>query len=185
MSERLPGLYLVVDSDGSHMDIDCGVVQSLSDNIHVSTARVPIVTYTAENAFLFDTGTTDSFSAQIIRKNPIAGENGITEVINDSTVLESADWGDTRSWSNRVWKEALTKFINRWQARTDGCRMIYVPVVQDPRGYQGGDVFQRSIDVNVYIKSISFSYSTTSAEVIKATLEFTVGSMCGKQQVRW
>ena len=167
------------------MDLNCGTVQNLSDDIHVSTARVPIVTYTAENAFLFDTGATDSYSIQVIRKNPIAGENGITEVINDSTVLETADWGDTRSWSNRVWKEALTLFINRWQARTDGCRMIYVPVVQDSRGYDGKDVYQRSIDVNVYVKSISFTYSISSAEVIRATIDLSVGSMCGKQQVRW
>lgn len=180
-------LRLVANTDGILMDIDCGTVISFSDNPNVSTTRVPIVTYTAENAFLFDTGATDSFTIQVARKNPIKGQDGVTQdIIDDSSVYKNRVWGDTTCWSNRVWKEALTLFINRWQARTDGCKLTYTPVVQVNGGYDSHDLYQRSINsVNVYIKSISFSYDVSSHELIRATLNINVGSMCGRQNIRW
>ena len=167
--------------DGVYMHIDCGIVISIDDTPHVSISRTKIPTYSAENAFLFDTGATDTYTITVKRLNPTGDD-----VVNDSSVYTQAQWGDTTRWSNRVWKEALTLFINRWQARTDGCIMSFIPEVQVQGGFDEHDLFQRRIDnINVYIKTMSFDYDTSSAELITVNMTVVMGSMCGRQRVRW
>ena len=160
----------------------------MSDDIHVSTSTTPIVTYSAENAFVFDTGATNTYTFTIMRKNPHVGE-----VVNGSTVtqviegdLSASTWTCTYEWSNASWKKAMTAFINRWQAKTNGCKMYYTPIVQIQSLGEKQDVFQRRIDgVNIYLKSISFEYTITSPEIIKTTLSVMLGSMCGPQRTEW
>ena len=159
-------------------DIECDTVVSFTDSVNASISQTPIVTYTAENAFTFDTGATATYTFSIMRKNPKSA------IDNDSEL--HGNWSNSHLWSNRLWKIALTKFINRWQAKTDGCRVYYTPYVQESGGYDTQDVYQRRIsNVNVYLKSIVFQYSVSSLEVLNVTVNATVGSMCGKQRVVW
>jgi hypothetical protein len=166
----------------SQWTLDCGVVESVQDNVTVSLSTTPIVTYSAENAFVFDTGATNTYTFHIVRKNPI----GRGEVIDDEYTAFSGYWENSERWSNRVWMMGLRKFINRWQARSDGCKLYFTPLVQDKDGYDRYDVYQRRLDgVNVYLKGVTFNYTVNSPEIIRATISVTLGSMCGKQRAKW
>lgn len=166
--------------------LDCGAVTLLSDRVNVTVSHTPIVTYSAENAFLFDTGATDQLAITLVRKNPPNAYDPLDGGIPDATLL-SGQWTDTHTWCNRLWKSAISMLINRWQAETDGCKIYFTPVVQVENGYAGtGDLYQRGLyGVNAYIKSESITYNTKSYEVINVSLNLTVGTMCGDVKVVW
>ena len=181
-------LELVVYDGTLTKRVDCGTVVSVSDNVQVNLSTTPIVTYTAENAFVFDTGATNTYTFTIVRKNPIPGEviNGevVHEVING--IPNDSGWTCTYEWSNSSWKKAMAAIINRWQAKTNGCKLYYTPIVQVDTETGRRDVFQRRIDgINVYLKSLTFDYTTAAPEVIKANISVTMGSMCGSQRISW
>lgn len=171
-----PELSLYAKVDGYTWNLDCGIVQSVDDRVQVNLSTTPIVTYDAENAFVFDTGATNTYTFKVIRKNPNPNTDG--------DLVPNSNWSldETKEWSNRKWKEALTLFINRWQALSDGCVLNYTPVVQ----VGGEDVYQRSLtNLRGYLKSVIFEYSANSVETITANISFTLGSMCSRQRIQW
>lgn len=177
----------MVTKTGVSKNLDCGIVSMLSDRVNVSISHTPIVTYTAENAFLFDTGATDQISITLLRRNPENAYDPIDEGLSDTHILQDTDWSDSHIWCNRLWKEALVMLINRWQVDTDGCLIHFTPVVQVPGGYMdSGDLYQRGIyGANAYLKSESITYDIKSHELISATIDLVIGSMCGDKKVVW
>ena len=181
--------------------LDMGV-QRLNDEITISVLQVPIVTYEAENAFSYDTSAQNQFTLTITRKNPDDAYDPLDDqdLINSITVFPEGEdaeeiidnerlfgagrnWDNSATWCNRFWKKALTALINRWQARTDGNRMSFVPVVLSG-GENSEGVFQhRIVNANVYIKSVSFTYTTDSPEVINVQMTLVMGTMSGQRQV--
>lgn len=149
--------------------IDCGVVTSVSDDIKSNVLVTPIVTYDADNAFAFDTGSTENITFSVVRRCP----NPLDPTEMDDTSIDST------KWSNRKWMLELTSVINRWQMKTDGCTLTYTPIVQtyDPTSETYTDVYQRTISANAYIKTISISYDTSSHEILRAQIIASVGSM--------
>ena len=171
-------LLLSYDEGGTTYALECGTVVSVGDNVKASVLVTPIVTYTANNAFAFDTGATENLTFNITRRNPPETDDESTTVIDIPTVVDyhtlpTGPWENTHRWCNRMWKIALERFIDRWQMRTDGCKVRFVPYVKK----NGEDVYQKEIDVNGYLKSLTIQYSTMSCEVLTVQLSIAVGSM--------
>lgn len=192
-------LYIGMTED---FTLDMGV-QKLNDSISVSIFQKPIVTYQAEDTFAYDVSAQDGFTITITRKNPdnaydptddpsvsssvttLDGEDGEDAVDNARL---STDWNASSSpsftWCNRLWKKALTSLINRWQMRTDGNRLTFIPVVTRDGTPNTEGVFQHRIEnANVYLKSITFTYTDDTPEVITAQISMVMGSMSGKRQM--
>jgi len=184
-------LYIGMDIDKV---LDMGV-QKLEDSLIVNMVSGPIVTYSAENAYAFDIGTQNELSIHITRRNPqnaydplddtdleyTLGDDEDVEDAADRTLLEGS-WEHSGTWCNRLWKKALTSLINRWQARTDGNRLTFIPVVTIDGTADTDGVFQRKIvDANVYMKTLSISYSINSPEVLEVSINLVRGSMCGQR----
>lgn len=143
--------------------------QAVSDEINVSVSVTPIVTYNAENAFVFDLQATEKISFSFTRKNP----TGIIHVMNNNVMTEMPlPWdasSDDRHWSNRTWMNKLRNFIDCWQTDSDGCKLTYEPL---------DDTLQAAIpSLNVYVQTLQYNMNTSSNEVVNGTLTLQVGSM--------
>ena len=164
-------LLLSYTKDGIEYMLECGTVTAVNDDVKADVLVTPIVTYTANNAFAFDSGATENLTFNIKRRNPSDAYDDLS-VINQTT-LPTGPWTDTHMWCNRMWKIALESFIDRWQMKTDGCRVRFVPYVKN----NNGGIYQKEIDVNGYLKSLTIQYSTTSNELLSVQLSIAVGTM--------
>ena len=157
-----------------------GIMKNFDDNITTSVSVTPIITYNAENAFAFDIQATESINLSFVRKNPC---NKIQ--VLDNGVLRDVQlpWDgseDDRHWSNRKWVNEASSLINRWQAETDGCVLIYDPLdptlqlAMDPRSDLD---YETEKARNVFIQQFSFNFGISSPETVNGTLLLQVGSM--------
>ena len=168
------GMLTLSYSTGSKTySLDCGTVTAVNDDITASVLVTPIVTYTADNAFAFDTGAVENLTFTIKRRNP---DNAIDLSdlldVTHPTILD-VDWANTAQWSNRAWKTALVSMVDRWQMRTDGCTVLFTPAVPG----SGDGVYQRKIEVNAYIKQLNITYDISSLEVLSVSIGLAVGTM--------
>ena len=195
IQHQLGHLYLGMSSEHT---LDMGI-QRMTDSISASIVQTPIVTYTAENAFTYDVSARDQFTLTITRKNPdnaydplddsdfienlsSPGEGEDAEDYIDNACL-SESWEYSGMWCNRLWKKALTSLINRWQVKTDGNRMTFIPVVTRDGTPATEGVFQhRIVDANVYIKTLTFTYGEYP-EVIDVSITLVMGTKSGKRQI--
>ena len=192
---QLGHMYLGMSEDHT---LDMGI-QKLTDSITASIVQFPIVTYSAENAFTYDTSSRNQFTLTITRQSPDDAYDPLDDdqfIVNVPEPQEGEDaedavdnaylagsWANSGTWCNRLWKKALTSLINRWQAKTDGNRMTFIPVVtrDGTAGTEG--VFQhRIVNANVYIKTLSFTYGEYP-EVIDVSLTVVMGTMSGQRQI--
>ena len=166
------------DATGKEYTLNCGTVTAVSDDIKANVLQTPIPVYSADNAFAFDTGSTENLQFTIVRRNPVSEETnpGIPDNVPD---IYEADWVNTEQWSNRVWKMALISMIDRWQMKTDGVQVLFTPIVQvqDSPNDPIRDVYQATIDVRGYMKSLSITYDISSFEVLRVQLAIAVGSI--------
>lgn len=144
-----------------HPKIVIDTVSALSDNISSSVLVTPIVTYDAENSFAFDTSATESFSFSFKRVTP---ENPI----NTST--------DPEKWDNAKWMCELIKYVNCWQAKTDGITFQY-------EGSSDVIPFFPAIKCRAYIKSISFTRPKGYSDMISGTVSLQTGSMLNRNRL--
>lgn len=133
------------------------VVTSITDSVSASVTRVPIVTFKADQAFAFDTGTTSSMSFSITRMNPADPDDSPSNT-------------NSRTWSNKRFEKELVRYIDRWQAETDGCQLVFEPFTSG----------QRTIEENVYLSSISISVEKGIAETLYISLDVDVGTMTAR-----
>ena len=132
-----------------------GTVERISHNLSKSCMITALVSLRAESAFGLDTKTGKTITLSFSRVNPISP--------ND-------DSSDSTRWSNAFWKGELIKAVNRWQCRTDGARLSFIPSSDNP--------YMPPIDdVNGYIKTLSFSYTSSNNTMISGSMEFHVGTM--------
>ena len=164
-------LLLSYTKNGIEYMLECGTVTAVNDDVKADVLVTPIVTYTANNAFAFDSGATENLTFNIKRRNPSDAYDNLTVI--DQTSLPTGPWTDTHVWCNRMWKIALESFIDRWQMKTDGCRVRFIPYVKN----NNGGIYQKEIDVNGYLKSLTIQYSTTSNELLSVQLSIAVGTM--------
>lgn len=172
-------LILSYNNGGKEYTLECTTITSVSDNIKASVLQTPIPTYSADNAFAFDSGASENIQFTIVRKNP---ENPIDppDFPDNIPDMYELDWGlyDTTRWGNRIWKLALISMVDRWQMKTDGISVLYLPYVlsENEEGTVQG-VYHAPIDENGYIKTLSITYDISSFEVLKVTLNIAIGSM--------
>ncbi len=142
--------------------INVSVVPSISDSITSTVSVTPIVTYDAENSFAYDTSATETISFSFKRVTP-------DTVNNDGT--------DTDKWDNAKWMCELVKYINRWQARTDGVLLQYA--------IAPASTFFPGIYSNAYIRSVSFTRPVGLPDTITGSVSLQVGSMTCKKRTMY
>ncbi len=142
--------------------INVSVVPSISDSITSTVSVTPIVTYDAENSFAYDTSATETISFSFKRVTP-------DTVNNDGT--------DTDKWDNAKWMCELVKYINRWQARTDGVLLQYATAP--------ASTFFPGIYSNAYIRSVSFTRPVGLPDTITGSVSLQVGSMTCKKRTMY
>ena len=140
---------------------DFGTVTNISEQFQKSCSVTPIVTKPKQAAFPLESRTYKTITVSFTRKQPSS---------------PSSSSHDTARWSNADWTEALMKSLDRWQARTDGYRLSYVPASDNPyiaplRGRDG------SSSETGYIKNLSIRAVKGRPESLQGSFEFHVGSM--------
>lgn len=127
--------------------ISLGTVTSITNTVQKNTQITPIVSLDMQSGFPIESGNSQTYSLKFVHMN---GQDDLT---------------------NADWYNLLTRAVDRWQSRTDGCVLTYIPDDDVP---VIGDFLT---DVGGYIKNLTRTYSADYNEMIQGTLDFTVGSM--------
>lgn len=159
----IEGVLQIIRPSAQFKTLECDVITSITEQISASITRVPIVTFKADQAFAFDAGTTSSISFTIVRtQHP------------EASVERDDEEDDSRMWTNAKFERELTDYIDRWQAETDGCKIVYTPVAYEQNKGQS------LIAENVYFSSLSIKADRGKADTIYITLGADVGTMTAK-----
>ena len=154
-------VYLQYDDEDSAQTImlDFGSIQSINDSPRKSVSVTPIVSLPMMNSFPIETGNSLSYTVSFKR------HDSRTTSYDDQigTSLEV-----TRQWSNRKWYTEVSRIIDRWQVRTNGCKMTYIP---------GEGDMMPGFSKDGYLKNISRVYRDDYNEVITGSFTFVVGTM--------
>lgn len=142
--------------------IKINVLTGFSETLTKSGTVFPLVSLEAEDAFVLDTGTKKTITLSFRRRCPD------DDVINDRS-------SDSDLWSNAYWYEQVMGLIDRWQAKTDGCKLRYTPEGENP--YIPARIKTGNQGINGYIKSISMEYSSDSNTLLTGKIEFHLGKM--------
>lgn len=140
--------------DGSSYEFSFGTITGISDSFMKSASTTPIPSMKASSAFTIESKTSKTITVSFTRKQP---ENAI------------ASGSDTTRWSNGHWVSTVKKAIDRWQCKTDGFHLSYVPADDNP--------YISPIEEDGYIKNFSVSFSQAIPEKIKGSFEFHIGGM--------
>lgn len=151
---RITYTQLGKDGIATPITLSFGAVTSIKPSITKSVSTIPLVSMGADRAFQLETGNTKEYNISFSRVNP-------TDYDNSSS--------DSTLWSNAYWYEQVTKLADRWQMKTDGCRITYLPAVTNP--------YVPSIDTNGYIKMLTRTYNSRFNELITGTIQIIVGTM--------
>ena len=159
--------YSIENGVFQYKNILFDIITDASLTANKSVSSKPIVSKGTQSTFSVEGGSTMTYSFTFVRNNPIDFDNTSE---------------DMTKWSNNVWYDEVTKLIDRWQMRTDGC------VIRFNADYiyeNGGLVDIRPINPNtimvadkqVYIKNITRTYNANYNTVISGTIDFVVGRM--------
>ena len=135
----------VMSTGSSEVSIDMGTITGWSNTVQKRGSGYPIVTQGMQNTFPIENGNSQSYTFNFTHYN---GQNGET---------------------NAAWYAKVTACMDRWQARTNGCNIVYTPDADNP--------YAEALDLEGYIKSITRNYSNEFNEVITGSIEFVVGTM--------
>ena len=138
----------------SGYEFSFGTITGIQESFQKSGSTFPLVAMSAENTIVIDTKTTKVISVSFLRKQP--------ENVNDSS-------SDMTRWSNATWFDTISKCVNRWQCRTDGYRLTYVPAADNP--------YIAPIDENGYLRNFTARFVSGSPTKLKGSFEFHVGTM--------
>ena len=136
-----------------------GHVVSFTETFSKSVSVFPLVSMSQDDAFALENGNGQSFD---IRFKHIADDS--TEAYDGCTPAQ--------------WYENLTSFIDRWQARSNGFTLVYMPSPQ----VRGGNNFfanpyVQNLNINGYVKSLQRTYNAGNLLEIDCTMRFDVGTM--------
>lgn len=147
-------------SSDTKYKIDLGIIQAITDSPSKKSSATPIPTRTMQDAFPLETGNSLSYTISFVRKH--SGTTTYDRTAGTTTAI-------TKRWSNKKWYEEVTAMIDRWQVRTNGCKLHYTPGPDEP--------YIPEFEVGGYIKSINRVYDNQFNERIVGSLVFTVGTM--------
>lgn len=114
-----------------------------------------------QSAFPLETRTYKQIDVSFTRKQPTVIDDGGTY---------------SPKWSNAEWTRRIMQSLDRWQARTDGYQLYYIPSADNPyiapiRG-ENGSSYETG-----YIKSLSVKAVKGRPESIQGSFSFHVGTM--------
>ncbi len=140
---------------------DFGTVTNISEQFQKSCSVTPIVTKPKQSAFPLETRTYKQIDVSFTRKQP-------------STIDDSGSYSP--KWSNAEWTRRIMGSLDRWQARTDGYQLSYIPSADNPyiapiRG-ENGSSYETG-----YIKSLTVKAVKGRPESIQGSFSFHVGTM--------
>lgn len=124
--------------------IDFGVVTSVNPQYTKSVSTTPIVSLPIDSAFAIESSSVMAYSFEFARKN---GTDGVT---------------------NAKWYDDLTSAMDRWQARTNGFRLQFIPE-DNPN--------MMALDINVFYRTCTRQYKQGDVEMIYGSINFTQGTM--------
>ena len=146
--------------------IDLGVITSVSNSISKRVMITPIVSRPMRDAFPVESGNSQSYTLQFTRMNTGDTEYKDLEYYRTHGISKE----ESKLLSNEMWYRVFTMFVDRWQARTNGCRLYF-------DFDDGSTYYYPNLEVGGFIKSLNRVYSVDANEKITGTLTFTVGTM--------
>ena len=159
----------------------------------------------AENAFVLETGSSVVLNITFERRNPTEiNDNvtnytlGIDDGVDSDHIYENQSEGrgeyiealekedmipllqmsrinSSKRWSNNKWYREMTAAVDRWQTKTDGFKMMYIP---DQNGdYMDNPYIPAYNYLNGYVKSLRRIYKAGDPTVIYCNMEFHAGTI--------
>lgn len=125
--------------------LDMGIVEDISRTFSKSVSTVPLTGCTVDDAFAVESGSGLTLQIKFKRVQPESG------------------------MSNKQWYEQVMGSVNRWQARTDGFRLIFTPSADNPH--------TPPMDENGYVRNLSLKYKQGDPTVLHGTMTFEIGTM--------
>lgn len=160
MTDTAGRLRLKDPSSGGY-SFDFGTVTDISETFQKSCSVTPIVTKPKQSAFPIESRTYKQITVSFTRKQP-------DDVRNSGS--------DSAKWSNSYWTTMLMSSLDRWQARTDGYRLSYVPAPDNPFIAPIKGAGDETAETG-YVKNLSLRSVKGRPESIQGSFEFHVGSM--------
>jgi len=157
-------IYIWYNYNGVEYYIDLGTLTAMTDTVSKRAMTTPIVSRPMRDTFPVENANSQSYSIRFTRKHPGTTEYNDIDFEEHGITLEQS-----QKLSNKRWYELMTHMMNRWQARTNGCKLIYIP---DNGGY-----YHPRMEVGGFVKSLNRRYSVEFNEIYTGTLTFTVGTM--------
>lgn len=157
------------DRAGRLHRLHMGYVSKISMSYNKSTSIVPIVTKHADEAFPLDGGTTKSYSFNGYRMQPSTISdmgNTVSTGESDSVVLARQS-----AWSCKKWAKHVSEFIDRWQMKSDGCDITFVPASTNIYSSIG-----TSNVIHGYIKTMEYTYNSEYDELLSYYMTFDIGT---------
>ena len=136
--------------------IDFGTITEISQPYNKSVMLTPIVSRSVKSTFALETASSITITAQFAR----------TSVDEDET-------GE----SNAAWDARLVGMIDRWQAKSNGFRLKYVPGTVIGGITQDDNPYMPEFDYNGFVRQINTKYANGTTQLITGTLTFEVGTM--------
>lgn len=159
--------FKYADSDGNiHVKkLDIGNVTAFSNSYMPKNIKQAIPTQPVQNTFVMNTGVIRTFSINFTR---ICHDNSKEhdELVDDD---ESVPTTLSTAWSNGFWMYIVRRFlVNRWQAETDGCKMVYISPDEQ--------IYPSVEETNVYITGFVPTQKAGETYTLSGTLKLTVGA---------
>lgn len=134
---------LVISYNGGPT-VDFGSIVSITPSYQKSVTVVPLVSLSMDSAFAVESSSAMNHSFKFVRKN---GTDGI---------------------SNKAWYDTLVQSLDRWQAKTNGFRLRFIPT-DNPN--------VMPLDINAFYKSCTVQYRRGEPEQLYGSIEFQQGTM--------
>ena len=146
------------DDELGTREINLGYATTISESYRKNVTSYPLISKSQDDALAVEFGSSMTYTVQF-------------KHVADTTSNSDEDARTAKDWYNR-----LTSFIDRWQARTNGFRLVYTPSTQYPVQH-GNNPSIANIDVNGFVKSLTRTYNAGDNTVIDCTMTFEVGTM--------
>ena len=146
--------------------MDLGVTTSISNSVSKRVMVTPIVSRPMRDAFPVENANSQAYSLNFTRMDTgNTAPKTVEQYVDDGITLEESQY-----LPNEAWYRLLTTTVDRWQARTNGCRLRYI-------SDDGSTYYYPEVDVGGFIKTLDRTYTMEANEKITGSLTFTVGTM--------
>lgn len=174
------GLVQIRSKNGQMYDL--GIVTGIRDTLMKAISAIPIPNLPTDSAFALESNTSNSYTVQFSRKNPLKYVDGVLSTYESDEDYNVTSW----KWTNARWSEALMSLVNRWQIKTDGY-LMYINT-DDAKKY-GNDASWKNTGnyapqtkmlpsshmVNVFVQDVEIDLDSGDSEYLTGTITVVVG----------